>query len=383
MLFSSVHKITLSTALLALGWTAYGQTGYKQKIRFLQDAPCVLPTLQKDHKWPQMQNFLDHWDMSQSPSEELIFGIRTLMAIEQRNFTAVVLPPHFEYFLQDYAREVQRINDSSNSFRYYLRISNRQEYDATPDAKSLIAWMRTWSNRLLSDPLLSPTEVYLCKIYAGEIGDPQRAMRPGTGAYPELDSVQINLDKRERDYFVSQRNQGGTTASVMIGAWMPTGHLTALGAHPSIGLMVGGRNKLNEYDIVWAFRFIGPTPEPYTFSRNDTLHVSSYYDGGYIGFDYTRYLIHRTRYEFGVVSALAYDYFSVASGFGDNTETSHWGSLNEGSLDFNNGFRFKYFVRPHTSLGIVLKYHIINYDNRGGSNLGGNAFTLDLSYGLR
>lgn len=381
--------MTLSSALVFLCLAAHSQprdtvlrdNAYKEKIRFIQGAPCLLPGLVRDREWGQVQNYLDHWRVSARANEEFIFGISTLAAIDQRNFSVLSFPFDYGYLLDNYAQEAKKVN---GSFHYYIPVSRRFLYDATPDARSLILWIRTWARSLIAAYPLSPTEKFLCQVFDGDIVDPKATLEQQHGTYTDIDSLQHNIHQDYQDYFVAERGRGGSTLSVMSGVWVPTGHLTTLGTHPSIGISVGGRNYWNEYDIVWAFRFLSPTPRTYTFQRNDSLFTSNHYDGGYIGFDYTRYLVHRTRYEFGFVSAVAYDYFSVANGFGGGeAEAHHWGSLNEGSFDFNNGFRLKYFLRPRESIGIAIKYHIINYANNGGSNLGGNAFTLDLSFGTR
>ncbi|HTJ13252.1 MAG TPA: hypothetical protein VL547_14550 [Dinghuibacter sp.] len=377
--------------LLLLGLTARGQQSdslriinldYKSKIRLIQGAPCLLPELVLEKEWGQVQNYLDHWRVAAIPNEEFIFAISTLAAIDQRKFSVLSFPGDYAALLDQYAVEAKTVN---GPFRYYLKISNRVRYDATPDARALILWIESWARMLEQRAMLSPTEGFLCKVYAGEIVYPRTTLKEAGASYTELYSLQRTIHQSYEDYFTAQRGQGGTTVGFISGWWLPTGNLAGtLGSHPSIGIYVGGRNYRNEYDIVWAFRLPGNSVKPYTFSRNDTSYTSTYYDGGYIGLDYTRYLIHRKRYEFGVVSAIAYDYFSIANGLGSNDEGErHWGSFNEGSFDFNNGVRFKYFLRPKLNIGLAVKYHIINYDNHGGTDMGGNAFTVDLSVGTR
>lgn len=390
------RSLALSSALALLSLAVFGQsakapstnklpsvndTVYKEKIRFIQGAPCLLPLLVQEREWDQVKNYLDHWRVSPVPSEEFIFSISTLAAIDQRKFFALTFPYNYEALLQNYAYGAKNVY---GAFRYYLRITDRFRYDATPDAKSLILWIEAWSRNLLARDSLSPTEKFLCQVFAGDIVDPQATLQKQNLHYGDLYALQHNIERSYQDYFVAERNRPGPTVSIMTGIWVPTGHLTTLGTHPSIGISLGSRNVFNEYEFVWAFRFPGSSTRPYTFARNDSVFTSHYYDGGYVGLDYTRYIVHKTRYEFGLVSAIAYDYFSVANGFGGGeAEDHHWGSLNQGSFDFNNGFRFKYFLRPRLYVGLAVKYHIINYVNNGGTDMGGNAVTMDLALGTR
>ena len=91
--------------------------------------------------------------------------------------------------------------------------------------------------------------------------------------------------------------------------------------------------------------------------------------------------VHRMLYEVGFITAVGYDYYSVASGYGISSLTEQYEPLNDGSFDLGFGFRLKYFCRPNAYVGIAVKYNCINYCNQGGSDLRGNAISIDFSYG--
>jgi hypothetical protein len=110
------------------------------------------------------------------------------------------------------------------------------------------------------------------------------------------------------------------------------------------------------------------------------LYHSNYYDGGYIGFDYTRYFVHKTHLDIGFITAIAYDYFDAFNGLG-NSDTNGKVPYNIGSLDINGGAQIKYFIGRGPFIGIQAKYHLINYANTGGTDLSGNAFTIDFVFG--
>jgi hypothetical protein len=354
---------------------------YTREARFIHEAPVLLAALLRDGKSDQVRNFIENWKKSDAPSDELIFSISALLSIQNGNFSMLRLPCDAFYFLEDYARELREIDEGSPNFRYYIRISGTYSYDATADARRLLFFARSWARQLIADGQLDKTEWFLCNVFSGDIRHPTSAFRRDKEAYTGLTAFQHAID----GYFISRRNKNAITLGIMTGVWVPAGNLKTLGVHPSVGLLIGGRNKMNEYDVVWSFRFLNPTPRNYTVSRNDTLHTDNYYDGGYIGFDYTRYVLRKTRFELGIISAVGYDYFSVANGWGGDTTHSDLVPFNIGSFDFSNGFRLKYFFRrgPGSFIGLAAKYHMINYCNRGGTDLGGNAFTIDIVYGSR
>ena len=351
---------------------------YYPKIRFIVQAPSLVPSLVREGDWERLQNFVTNWKRSDIPNDELIFSIIVLSAVENRKLTVFQLPCDYLYFLEDYARQLKKIDEHAARFRYYVKVSEKYSYDATEDATKLLDFTRAWARRLILERRLDKTESFLCHVLAGDIPEPYSYFQQNRSDLATLDLFQRNIDAHNNNYFAARRDESIVTVGIMTGIWMPTRKLKILGDHPSVGLLLGARDKVNEYDIVWAFRFLHPTPGMYTYVRNDTSYASDYYDGGYIGFDYTRYFLRKTHFEFGAVLAAAYDYFSVVNGF-DTQE--HPLPINIGSFDLNGGCRIKYFFRRSGFLGLVAKYHLIHYSNEGGTDLSGNAFTIDLVYG--
>ncbi len=354
---------------------------YYHKIQFIQEASFILSQSLKEENWIQIENFTENWKTSETPSDELIFSINALLAIQNNKFSVVQFPCDFMYLLEDYAKELKNANENSSTFKYNIKLTTKYRYDATADVQKLQKVLQTWSLRLQAGRKLSRTELFLCRVFSGEIAHPRTAFESDKKSYTDMYAFEHNLDLNNNAFFVTERNRHVGTAAIMVGSWFPTGNLRTLGSHPSVGISLGVRDKKNEYDVVWNFRFLNPTPHSYQVLRNDTLYNSNYYDGGYIGLDYTRYIIHKTKYELGLISAIGYDYFSIANGFGGSDTNSKMIPLNVGSFDFSNGFRFKYFLGPKSYIGVAAKYHLINYCNSGGTDLGGHAFTIDLIFG--
>jgi hypothetical protein len=114
--------------------------------------------------------------------------------------------------------------------------------------------------------------------------------------------------------------------------------------------------------------------------RNDTLYTRNYFGGGYLGFEFTRYLVHTIKCDFGPTFGVGYDEFDIAS----ETDVKYT-SLSPAeifTLNLNTGLRFKYFFHKALNAGLVLKYNFIHFENKGGTNLRGNAFSIDISYGI-
>jgi hypothetical protein len=352
-----------------------------RQIAFIVHAPVLLPELYKGQQYETMHNFLTNWANSSYPSRELIFAADALLAIETGKFSAYSLPCDGLYYLQDYARELRLVAQQDPKFRYYLKLDYPYSYDATQQAKRILLFIQYWARELLARPYLDNDELYICRTLAGNVPDPQTTLRNDPQIAPRIARQQKDLADYNNAVFTSRRNGIRGTAGISIGWWSPTSRLRTLGSHPSVGLLLGRRNDKNEYDLNWNLRFGYPTPKTYTFLRYDTLYSTNYYDGGYIGFEDTRYLLHRKYLDVGVTSGIAYDYFSVADGWSYHSGGPDLIPLNVGSFDFNNGIRLKYFFKRKAYIGLTAKYHLIHYDNSGGTNLDGNAYTLDLSFG--
>lgn len=352
------------------------------QISFIAHAPVLLPALLKQRQYESIGNFLTNWRNAEYPSLELIFSAEALLAIETGRFSSYYLPCDCLIYLSDYARELKNATTQGGKFRYYLQLEYPYRYDATEEARMTLLFIQTWARNLEAKPGLDKDELFICHTLAGDIADPATVVQTDPGSCPRLSHTWQYFNAYNNAVFTARRNTKKGTAAVLVGWWIPTGKLRqVLGTHPSIGVQLGVRNKLNEYDLTWCFRFGNPTPQPYTFIRNDTPYTSNYYDGGYIGLEYTRYLVHRKYLDFGFISGIAYDYFSVANGWGNDPDIAHLEPFNVGSFDWNNGLRVKYFLKRRAYVGLTAKYHLIHYDNSGGTNIDGNAYTVDLSFG--
>ena len=320
-----------------------------------------------------MKNFTLNWQAAFISNEELIFSIQTLLAIQQNNLSDMKIPCDFFYYLSDYAKELNKIETQPVKFRYYINIDVNRNYDATDNATDIILFTQAWAKKLLASRYLDNPALFFCKVIAGEITNPDGYYQANKAALPTITQFINNINEHNNRLFIEKRDAPCGTASIIIGSWFPTANLKTLGNHPSVGAQFGYRTKLNEYDFTFIYRFLSPTPRSYSFIQQDTLVTSNYYDGGYIGLDYTRYLIHKKYFDAGVTSGIGYDGFDM----GNSSDVYP----SPGSLNFNNGIRLKYFFHTSSFIGAAIKYNLIHYSNPGGTNLNGNAFSIDLSYG--
>jgi len=373
----------LILALFLLPWlSSYAQKTnvlalqrvYARQIKFITHAPVLLPGLFQKQQYDSIRNFLTNWENSDLSSEELIFSLRVLLAIETRQSSTFQLPCDCMFYLSDYARELHDMEACGAQFKYYLKLQRSYVYDATEEVYKLLRFIRSRALSLERNGSLDDTALFFCRVLSGEFRNPRAVLKANPEYCPRIVRMEAAIHARNDTAFTAARNKIIGTAALTTGIWLPTGHLKAQGDHPSIGVQLGVRNKWNEYDIVYAFRFI-PVPRNYTYLHDDTLRTSSSYNGHFIGLEYTRFLLHKKYFDIGVISGIGVDLFNGID------KADHPPPISLASFNFNNGIRLKYFFRRKSYIGLTAEYHLIHYSNEGGTDLDGDAFSLELSYG--
>jgi hypothetical protein len=238
-----------------------------------------------------------------------------------------------------------------------------------PDADRKIFFTTSrWAYDLLSTRKFDSVRDFLCRVYSGDIRYPEEYLSTNTIA------PLPNGFFRRGPY---REHRLGGVMTLGSGIWMPNGHLSLLGVHPAINFGYGARNAHNEWDLDCALRF-GNTPSPYSIFRNDMLMSRTFYDGGNLSFNYTRYMIKRSHWEAGLSTGIGMDFIDFTSA----SENVGWSPTEITSLDFNLGLRCNYLIGKHGFVGLAARYHFLNYSNPGGSPFDGNAATIDIILGL-
>ncbi len=382
------YKIIICVILQIQGMLAGAQKNMEKKfsvtdyeaIKYIRYINPLLPEFIEQKKWTELYNYIQNWKNSEVPSDELIFCISTLAAIEQQKFSFITMSCDFLYFLDDYAREMKNINTQPAKFRYYINLRENIYYDASPECTKLLNITRSWANRLLSGGKLNASETFLCLVFSGQTEHPRSEFYTLRKSLPELDAFQQQLDMYRLNRLKSLRDHSAGTFSIIMGTWMPTGYLGTLGIHPTAGYSFGYRKMRNEFDFVGIGRFVNSTAQNYSILRNDTVYTRSYFGGGYMGFEFTRYFIHTIKCDFGPTIGVGYDEFDIASD--TDVKLTSLSPSDITTLNLNTGVRFKYFFHKALNVGLVLKYNFIHYENKGGTDLRGNAFSIDISCGI-
>jgi len=334
---------------------------------YLKAAAERLPALYKNGYYDSIAAYIG--TIAKTTNSIFTFGTRILVNIQLNRFDISRLEnPDFLDTLQRYAYEV-RLSQATTP-----PVGNEPgtRLEDMPYEDRLFLFNTVWARLLTGTRQLDSSQVLLCNIIEGKVQNPMADIRQKRKLYPALDSL---FTKRA----IIVRNSVRGNFAYSFGMWAPQGNAVRLGVHPSAGLLLGGRNKLNEYNINISLRF-GRTPQDYTVLRNNVLYNRHFYEGGYGGFEYTRYLYHSLYFEAGITGGIGYDSFDIANDKDDNSN-DYLKPLEMGSLNLNAGFRINFFLNPRLYLGMDGKFNYVDYKNRGGSPVDGNAYTITMFFG--
>ncbi|MEZ5359530.1 MAG: hypothetical protein R3F48_11990 [Candidatus Zixiibacteriota bacterium] len=197
---------------------------------------------------------------------------------------------------------------------------------------------------------------------------------------PRYDGSDIQRYYLEVMNKITRQHRGqGTNYAGSIGMWIPHGSNELLGNKTQFGFFWGYKIGIVQLDMSLAIS-AAKTKSIYTyyddgleFTTNDLLHV-------YCGLDIGYELLTTGNNQFELLGGIGYDGLS-----GDKENT--YGEVDDAhfinSLNVNLGFRYKLFVSKYHDwyVGVQTRYNVIDFDSEGGSDLSGNAVTLEFIVG--
>lgn len=166
--------------------------------------------------------------------------------------------------------------------------------------------------------------------------------------------------------------------SLITALWAPTGELSALGVHPEMGFLVGGKLKRWNYDLVLSIKFVD-TKKPFMAYRksNNTWEETNHFLGGQIGLEAGWDALVRGLHEFQLIGGVAFDGFDVL----EENESRDLDSESANSYNFNVGMGYRFYTNGRFYLGLRAKYNVVDYTLGNIVDLTGNAYQIQLVMG--
>jgi hypothetical protein len=228
-----------------------------------------------------------------------------------------------------------------------------------------------WANSLLENPDLKPIERAFCLLYANQPDVFWQMLKDQKISGTKLQDV-YNEQTLKTEKML-EANFG-----LLTGIMLPFGNLAdVVGVKPEFGIQFGVKKNKVQYDMTILLR-TGKAKQEYMVIYQGEPRTTTDYLGGYLGLDVAYELWKKKRREFDFLAGIAYDGFDAVEG--DTNNNIKGKSIN--SLNLNLGLGYRFYGKKLNYWGIQAKYNLVNYNNRGGTDISGNYVSLILTANL-
>ena len=299
--------------------------------------------------------------------------IKILVDIKRNTFSNSIIDTEFvESILNDYyyKKSFSFINNSSfvdyYSFPPVFQDSSYADYRISE--RKFIDYVIEISNNLLKS-LPDGSDEYLICYYLSNLNEnifkiinhPKYATTHFKNSYSRLIK---SIKKMYEERF-----------ALISGFWFPQDKAKLLGNHPVFGFLVGYRKSSLFLDSSFLFRFLD-SKNKYQYLDNENLISTSHYFGGYFGLDFGNTVINSSNHKLDCRVGFGYDGFDVNKKNG----AEHVGIS---SVNYNCGFDYRYHLKKYSPffVGFQFRYNIVDYKNKGGTDLSGNSLSFRIFIG--
>jgi len=335
----------------------------------LYNVSWLIPEFYEKGNKDTLQAIIAYWEDRCGVPEELV-RCKIILSIEEGSFTESLYGDNILILLRNYERYNTVHDDKNVRWSYYgSHYSSDYGYRLNKFTVKL-------SKTLLETKEWSAAEKFFLRIYANDFKQ----------GFQMLDSNELNgtrikelhlQEKKKREQAVCLHNDW------MLGVWVPQGNLDILGAHPFFGYRIGVQYKKLTTDLALGFKF-GKSPNIYQVYKDGIIWDTNHFFGGYIGLDAGFELFRLKKNSIDLIGGIAYDGFDSLN---EKIEGSNNDKISKSinSLNLNIGLGYKFYFKKQRYnqryMGIDVKYNFVNYKNPRGTNLDGNAFTINLIFG--
>lgn len=327
-----------------------------------KSATALIPLLHQANQSDTLYALLYYWDLNCGLAEPLL-RFYILNQIETNTFADDIYPDQILQVLDDY-RELTGFEDPHYYLDYYV-----WEYYAIDPAYTQFTQNLALHLQRYAD--MRPIELFFLDFYSHNFDGAMERLKSGELAGTRLDSLynaKIEIAKKAKRTFLNLYG----------GLWKPTGDLALLGNHPEIGFGGGYIQQGFLVEIFFKIGF-GPSTNYYEVAVNNlgyqTRSFTNLHFSGRIGL----VPIDINRHQLLLSVGLGYEGIQAFS----TTQQEEEGlSRMISSVSFSPGIEFRFPLSESSYLGLNLRYNWLNFQNKGGTPLPGNAILIGLSWGF-
>ncbi len=320
-----------------------------------------------ENRFDSISIVLNRWEQLCGTTEP-IFRIKILNNIQQGNSIDELINTDLLYnYISVYQSrsEVAKENNYHQIYEY-----NKIELGYIPINSDFDLSTAVWASNLVEqNESLSPVEKALCLLYSNEFDQFWELLK-------EQQLAGSRLQEEYNNKVAATKKMAEANIGFLAGVTLPTGSLSnVIGVKPVFGVQLGMKKNKIQYDLTILLRAGKPRQEYQVFYQGETTTTKDYL-GGYIGADFAYELSNDYKNESDLLFGIGYDGFDAIEG---DTENDIEGkSINSLNLNFGMGHRF--YLNNLSFVGIQAKYNFVNYNNKLGTDLNGDYFSLIVTY---
>lgn len=239
------------------------------------------------------------------------------------------------------------------------------------DVYRLELQLRNLARSLMQREMEGSVEYYWARLFSPDPDFALSALRGNRYTHTDLWRYYTTaLHRLEDSVGMSGPHYGGS-----IGFWVPTGNLSLLGPKPAMGVLLGMKSNLWEFNLLMGFQFTNSDETYLTEIDGDFVETNEYF-GGFIGIEATYEWVHQRRFGIEMLFRLGAAGFDSEKDSDDEVKT-FW------SVSGAVGQRVRFFLDNSRSwyIGVEGCYNVFDFDNEAGTSLQGNAWSVSLVVG--
>ena len=368
-------RIAKILIILMLSSKAYSQNVNVESLFTRKYIPCqdirynaqfLIPKFYKKNDLVTVNAIIKYWEKNCGASEE-ITRCKILLAIAKNDFKEALYDYNILKYLDLYK------NITKNKDINYNTISAENDFESqSNESDSLYEFTVNLAKELLINEGILPIERFFVLIYSNNFNETFEILKTKDYEGTLLQELYLN----ELEY---NKNKKKSYYGVMAGVWIPLGNLKVVGTHPFIGFRTSVKYKKLIIAPTLGFKAGGSTNK-YQVFKNDSVYDTDHFFGVYIGIDFDFEMFKIKNSSFSLIGGVASDLFDALSADDPNSDDDIVKTIN--SLNLNFGLGYRLFINQSKFIGLEFKYNIVDFKNNLGTNLSGDALSINLIYGF-
>ncbi len=321
----------------------------------------------KNENYSEMPGLLLQWEQICNESEPL-FRARVLYLISERRFTEIlneqpILDNAIAFEIRHKLMREAEMQDIDDYFQLYP-----DYFGFVPMNSDFDRQTQQWARRLQSNVASGNLSYLFLQLWEGQTATFFKTLK--AGYFQDTNLAKEYNEKLKENLSLPEFNLG-----LSAGIWVPTGDLSIIGYHPSIGINLGAKTQNTYWDAIFEFRY-GNAHQDVEITVRDSLVTTRNYQGGYLGLEISHIIKRFASETLEIFAGGGYDIIDIVEDELDPQRQTF------GSMALHVGIGYRLHFSNRSWLSIKPGYYFLNHKHATGSSLDGNALSLRLIFGF-